>query len=72
LQNVEQVAQFYQRKRDVMLEAAQQHLQGLAEWNVPKAGMFLWLRLIGVDDAKALVEQRAIQQKVILLPGKIG
>jgi len=31
--------------------ALPQHLSGLAEWSMPTAGMFLWLRLLTVEGA---------------------
>ena len=52
-----------------MLRAAEKHLQPWAEWNTPTAGMFLWLNLKGVEDSKALVQERAVEKKVLLLPG---
>jgi hypothetical protein len=36
---------------------------GLAEWDEPQAGMFLWLKLNKVKDTKALME-KAINKEV--------
>ena len=66
----QQVAEFYCQRRDVLLEAADRHLQGLAEWNVPEAGMFLWLKLLEVDDSKVLIEEKAAQANILLVPGQ--
>jgi kynurenine/2-aminoadipate aminotransferase len=35
----------------------------------PQSGMFLWLKLLKVADSKKLIHERAINQKVLLLPG---
>ncbi len=36
------VSQFYREKRDVFETAMKKHLDGLAEWVAPEAGMFFW------------------------------
>ena len=40
--HVDRVAAFYRAKRDVFARLMGKHLTGLAEWNVPEAGMFFW------------------------------
>lgn len=37
---------------------------GLAEWHVPKAGMFLWIKVKGISDTKQLIEEKAIEREV--------
>lgn len=59
----------YARRAVVILAACQQHLAGLAEWSVPSAGMFLWLRLLHVQDSTDIWEQLKAA-KVVLLPGR--
>ncbi|KAL9186804.1 hypothetical protein ACHAXT_010524 [Thalassiosira profunda] len=60
------VCDFYRSQRDHFLDSASGHLAGLAEWNVPSAGMFVWMKLLGVDDAQELIETRAVESKVLL------
>lgn len=36
----------------------------LAEWHAPKAGMFLWIKVNGISDAKKLIEEKAIEREV--------
>lgn len=36
------VSEFYRGRRDVFEAALKKHLQGLAEWTSPEAGMFVW------------------------------
>uniref|UniRef100_A0AC11BET3 Uncharacterized protein n=1 Tax=Ovis aries TaxID=9940 RepID=A0AC11BET3_SHEEP len=38
---------------------------GLAEWQVPNAGMFLWVKIKGIHDVRKLTEEKAI----FMLPG---
>lgn len=45
------------------------HKIGLAEWYEPGGGMFLWLKIIGINDTKRLVTTRCIDKLVILAPG---
>ena len=40
--HVDRVAEFYRKKRDVFEAAMHRHLDGLAEWVPPEAGMFYW------------------------------
>ena len=41
MNHVTSIEDFYQRRRDIMLEAANKHLTGLAEFSSPDGGMFL-------------------------------
>lgn len=43
---------------------------GLAEWNVPQGGMFLWIKCLSVKDTHQMIMQRALKKDVILLPGR--
>jgi kynurenine/2-aminoadipate aminotransferase len=65
------VALFYARKRDFFMDCCEKYLQGLAEWSVPTAGMFAWIRLLGISDSKNFIEEKARKAKVILLPGQV-
>lgn len=69
-EHCKQVADFYCQRRDVLLTAANKHLDGLAEWNSPEAGMFLWLKLRGITDTKALIEEKAAKANILLVPGQ--
>ena len=42
-----------------MIKAAENHLDGLAEWYSPRAGLFLWIKLNGIEDTSALIEEKA-------------
>ncbi|TEB34615.1 PLP-dependent transferase [Coprinellus micaceus] len=73
--HIERVADFYREKRDVFERAMKKHLQGLAEWSTPEAGMFFWFKLLLYDDpsedgdSKAVIETTAFNRGVLALPG---
>lgn len=65
------VAKFYMQRRDILLLAAGRHLKGLATWDVPEAGMFLWIKLLGgITDTKAIIEEKAAAANVLCVPGQ--
>ncbi|KAG8985139.1 hypothetical protein FRB90_004923 [Tulasnella sp. 427] len=75
-QHVNYIASVYCRKRDLFAAAMRRHLEGLAEWSTPEAGMFVWfkLRLPPVPssdegDSEDVIIRRAFKQKVLALPG---
>lgn len=70
LEHVAKVEEFYQRRRDLMNQAALKHLDGLCEWSLPGAGMFLWIKVNGINDTWTMIMKRAMKKNVMLLPGK--
>lgn len=44
-------------------------LLGLAEWNVPAGGMFLWMKVKGVDDIYEMVMKRGLENHIMCVPG---
>ncbi|KAJ3021667.1 hypothetical protein HKX48_008046 [Thoreauomyces humboldtii] len=69
LAHTDRVAAFYRAKRDAFIEAAEKRLAGVAEWVVPDAGMFVWLKLLGIKDSSNLIKTKAVEKKVLLVPG---
>uniref|UniRef100_A0A2K5C1G8 Kynurenine/alpha-aminoadipate aminotransferase, mitochondrial n=1 Tax=Aotus nancymaae TaxID=37293 RepID=A0A2K5C1G8_AOTNA len=67
--HVDRVIDFYSNQKDAILAAADKWLTGLAEWHVPAAGMFLWIKVKGIKDVKELIEEKAIKMGVVMLPG---
>ncbi|XP_076758302.1 kynurenine/alpha-aminoadipate aminotransferase, mitochondrial [Xylocopa sonorina] len=68
-QHFNNVQNFYRERRDIMLSLLEKHLTGLAEWNVPKGGMFVWLNIKGLKDVMQLADKKCLSQGVFLLPG---
>lgn len=67
--HVKSICGLYRRQRDAFLASAERHLAGLAEWHAPEAGMFVWLKLLGVEDSLELIKTDAVAEKVLLVPG---
>nr|XP_039259967.1 kynurenine/alpha-aminoadipate aminotransferase, mitochondrial-like [Styela clava] len=63
------IKKFYKSQRDAIISSANKWLTGLAEWNVPEGGMFLWLKLFGIDDTKELVQRGIIEKEIVMIPG---
>lgn len=68
--HINAVCLFYARRRDVFIGLVEKHLKGLVEYGVPTAGMFIYFKLKGVVDSKKLVETKALDAKVLMVPGQ--
>lgn len=55
--NVERLRTAYTERRDALLSALSQHLDGRATWLHPSGGYFIWLTLPSGRDASALLPQ---------------
>ncbi|XP_071119658.1 kynurenine/alpha-aminoadipate aminotransferase, mitochondrial-like [Haliotis cracherodii] len=64
------VANFYHQRSQRALRTADKHLKGLAEWSDPVAGMFLWMKLLGVEDSRPIC-QKLIQKGAVVVQGHI-
>lgn len=60
----------YRKKRDMVLQAADKHLTGLCEWKAGD-GMFLWLKVLGLEDTKHIIESECEKRDLILVPGSV-
>ncbi|KAJ3274095.1 hypothetical protein HDV01_003588 [Terramyces sp. JEL0728] len=69
VQHTRQITEYYKQRRDIFQKALQKHLAGLATWNLPDAGLFFWIKLNNVKDTFDLINSKAMESKVILLPG---
>lgn len=69
--HVRKVQSEYSRRAKLICRAADQHLKGLAEWEEPVAGMFLWVRVTvdGLTDLHDMLELLK-DKKVVVVPGK--
>jgi 2-aminoadipate transaminase len=64
---IERLRQLYSRRRDVMLEALEQHFGGKASWTKPHGGLFIWATLDGGVDTTDLL---ANSEGVAFVPGR--
>lgn len=54
---------------NVKFVSAEEYLQGLAEWQQPRAGMFAWMKLCGgIKDADQILDKLK-EEKVVVVPG---
>jgi kynurenine/2-aminoadipate aminotransferase len=63
----------YAKRCFVLCKSAQTHLQGLASWTVPLAGMFVWMRIdesTGVEDVRDVWTELQ-SAGVIVCPGSV-
>lgn len=42
---------------------------GLVEWYVPQGGLFLWIKVKGLDNMLDLVMNKCVPQGIMVLPG---
>ena len=65
------VASFYAERREWFEQLAHKHLDGLASWVSPVAGMFLWIDVqeSGILDTQKLIMEEALAKGVLAVPG---
>ena len=64
---IERLRQLYSRRRDVMLDALEEHFGGKASWTKPEGGLFIWATLDGGVDTTDLL---ADSEGVAFVPGR--
>lgn len=70
VKHVKNVQKFYTERRDCIVSSVEKHLKGLVEYYPPSAGMFLWMKLKGVQDSSDLIKKKAIDEKFLMVPGQ--
>ena len=58
----------YRKKRDIMLESVESHFPREAEWNEPKGGLFIWVKLPERLNTTSMLKE-AVQNGVGYIPG---
>jgi 2-aminoadipate transaminase len=66
--HVRRLREVYKDRRDIMLEAMQEHFPADVSWTRPQGGLFLWVTLPESVDATQLLV-KAIEHKVAFVPG---
>ncbi|KIC15420.1 aminotransferase-like domain-containing protein [Leisingera sp. ANG-Vp] len=69
-EHVEQLHAVYQRRRDVMLAALEDHMPEGVEWTRPEGGMFVWMTLAAGTDGAALLARSLETERVAFVPGQ--
>jgi 2-aminoadipate transaminase len=66
--HIRKVCQVYRERRDVMLDALEEHMPPGVRWTKPKGGLFLWVEM--PEQLKsAHVLEKAVERKVAFVPG---
>jgi len=65
---IPRVTEVYRKKRDLMLETMATSFPGEAEWNDPKGGLFLWVKMPEHVNTTELIME-AVQNGVAYIPG---
>jgi kynurenine/2-aminoadipate aminotransferase len=68
---IQAVQKYYTSQRDAFLSSASKYLTGLCEWNCPMAGLFVWIKVLGVKDTYDLIQKKAFSAGVVMLPGRV-
>ena len=54
-QHIQGLQEQYARRAAIIMSAMDRHLTGLADWAPVEAGMFLWVKLRGFEDASQIL-----------------
>ncbi len=65
---IERLREIYRGRRDAMLEALREHLEGIARWTNPRGGLFVWVTLPEFIKASEMLAA-AIDARVAFVPG---
>lgn len=66
---IEKLQSHYRARRDVFAGILNEFIDDLADWQVPKGGLFFWLKLKQYVDTGLLLQQ-AIEHNVAFMPGE--
>ncbi|UWQ25020.1 PLP-dependent aminotransferase family protein [Leisingera aquaemixtae] len=69
-EHVEQLRAVYQRRRDVMLAALEEHMPEGVAWTRPEGGMFVWMTLPEGANGADLLARSLETEKVAFVPGQ--
>jgi len=65
---IDYITRIYKRKRDVLLESMSANFPEQAEWNEPKGGLFLWVKMPEKINTTTLLKE-AVSKGVAYIPG---
>ena len=66
--HVKKIRDAYRERRNVMLQAMEEHFPPGVTWTRPQGGLFLWVRMPEQIDAEKLLKV-AVEEKVAFVPG---
>lgn len=68
---VREAARHYLRKRNLLLEALDSHLSGLATWSQPQGGFYVWLTLPEALDSEVILRTAIEKEKTAFVAGPV-
>lgn len=68
--HIQGIKKTYRERRDLFMKYADQYLKGLATWDEPSGGMFVWFKLENVKDSNEIILKKAVDKLVLLVPGE--
>lgn len=68
--HLERITEVHGARRDVMIQALEEELSGIARWSRPEGGVFVWASLPERLDTEEMFHQ-AIEKKVAYIPGGV-
>ena len=68
-QHVKTICRVYRERRDVMLDALEEHMPAGVRWTHPEGGLFLWVTLPENFDTTEIFKL-AVKEKVAFVPGE--
>lgn len=57
-------------RRDTTISSLQKHMMDIADWNIPRGGFYIWLRLYSSISSRELFE-KMLKEGILLNPGTI-
>lgn len=69
-QHVQQVREQLRERRAAMLNCLDKYFTGIASWNTPAGGFYIWLKLHAQLSARTLFDQ-ALRQRILINPGHL-
>ncbi|CAF3546391.1 unnamed protein product, partial [Rotaria sp. Silwood2] len=70
-EHLQSIMKFYENRKILMIDAINKYLKDMVSFHEPKAGMFIWLKIHGVEDTRKLIYEKVLSKEVLLLPGSI-
>lgn len=68
--DIEHLRKGYRLRRDAMQNALQRHFGDIADWQMPRGGLFFWLKLHGGLEATRATLDHALARQVAFMPGE--
>jgi len=68
IKNAKLACGVFKKNKNLAVKYAQKWLSDVAEWDDPSGGMFMWIKIKGVEDSMP-IHKKAMEKKVFFAPG---